>query len=94
LVKGEIMGFEKYLEKNHAAEIIRARIVKMAEDGFQHQLNLEFIQNEIDLEHTSDEERSALELQKADIEVQSANLHHAIRWHNRRLSQLDLDVAQ
>ena len=85
------MEFEKILGRDRVAQIIRNRMGRLAEQGFELQLNAEFIKRELLNEGLTSEQNGELSLQLRDITAQIDSLSDTVDWHQQRLERLTTD---
>lgn len=85
------MEFEKFLGTDIATAIIKNRMGRLAEQGFELQLNIEFLKDQMLDENITEQQNAELGMQLQDILLQAENLSDTIKWHQQRLERLTTD---
>jgi hypothetical protein len=90
------MSFSDYLGADGSRAVIQRRIFEMAEEGYQHQLNIEYTEHL--LEGLSSEgheaERDELFMQREAARIRAGVLEQAIKWHETRLTAFDKNTSE
>lgn len=74
------IDFEDYLSEDIKAQIITERVQALAVEGFQHQMNLDFILKKLDSVLPSTEVRESLNLERGRLVTQIEDIKDVIRW--------------
>ena len=90
------MSFSRYLGADSARAVINRRIFEMAEEGYQHQLNIKYTEHLLEgLNPNGDvAERDELFMQREASRARVMVLEQAIEWHNTRLSAFDKNTSE
>lgn len=82
------MEFEKILGSDNAAKVIEGRMIRLSEEGFQLQLNIEFIKDRLLDKNITEQENAELGAQLMELQERADNLLETVNWHRDRLERL------
>jgi hypothetical protein len=81
-------SFTEYLGPEATAAILQRRVFQLAEEGYQHELNCEFIRNELQKPAIDEQEKVSLVNELVAAENQVDSLQRAVDWHLAKIKDL------
>jgi hypothetical protein len=82
-----------FLSKERKKAILRERIVILDDEGYQNQLNLDYIQERLESAILTDEEIASLKSERTQLLRKLEDLESTINWHVDRLENFDKQPA-
>lgn len=78
--------FKDLLGDEKAAQIIVGRMAQLADEGYQHELNLEYLK--VQLMHADESEQADLNHQVDHTAARIADLEATIKWHEQMFNRV------